>query len=248
MLFLTVALCGSVRLGQTHRVACRHRPTRCSWDILLVRLLIQSRTLVPGALLSPARGALANINGGVVILTLWAASAQAFAVLIPDNGLPRLIVSVFFLILLLNTAAASPDRPRLLRSLAVTFGSAFLLKFVVLSALSEPGTGWLKRVLLAMVEGVTLGTLTRDVHASRERATSRCSPCGLFLIGVFLLPFTRAAADDSLCRRINDPLAAAVDPAFAFVNCTCAADDRVDHLRRRDLILGDRRDVLRRAR
>jgi hypothetical protein len=186
LLFLTVALCGSVRVGQT-LVLLPPSLSALILGILLVRLLIQSRTLVPGALLSPARGALANVNGGVVILTLWAASAQVIAVLIPDNGLPRLIVSVFFLILLLNTAAASPDRPRLLRSLAVTFGSAFLLKFVVLSALSEPGTGWLKRVLLAMVEGVTLGTLTQDpLHPANGYIA--LFVLGLFLIGVFLLP------------------------------------------------------------
>jgi hypothetical protein len=186
LLFLTAALCGSVRLGQT-LVMLPPSIYALILGILLVRLLIQSRALVPGALLSPLRGALANINGSVVMLTLWAASAQVFAVLIPEYGLPRLIVSVFFLILLLNTAAASPDRPRLLRSLAVTFGSAFLLKFVVLSALSETGTGWLKRVLLAMVEGVTLGTLTQDVMhpASGYIALFTLS---LFLIGVFLLP------------------------------------------------------------
>jgi hypothetical protein len=187
VLFLTVALCGSVHLGQT-LVLLPMSLYSLILGILLVRLLIQSRALVPGALLSPARGALANINGGVVMLTLWAASAQVFAVLIPDNGLPRLIVSVFFLILLLNTAAASPDRPRLLRSLAVTFGSAFLLKFVVLSALSETGTGWLKRVLLAMVEGVTLGTLTQDVMHPASGYIALFA-LGLFLIGVFLLPF-----------------------------------------------------------
>ena len=186
LLFLTVALCGSVRVGQT-LVLMPPSLYALILGVLLVRLLIQSRTLVPGALLSPARGALANINGAVVILTLWAASAQVFAVLIPDNGLPRLIVSVFFLILLLNTAAASPDRTRLQRSLAVTFGSAFLLKFVVLSALSEPGARWLKRVLMAMVEGVTLGTLTQDVLHPASGYIA-LSALGLFLVGVFLLP------------------------------------------------------------
>jgi hypothetical protein len=204
VLFLTVALCGSVRLGPTI-VLLPPSPYALLLGLLLVRLLIQSRTLVPAALLSPARGALANVNGGVVILTLWAASAQAFAVLIPDNGLPRLIVSVFFLILLLNTAAASPDRPRLLRSLAVTFGSAFLLKFVVLSALSEPGTGWLKRVLLAMMEGVTLGMLSQGVMHPASGYIALFA-LGLFLIGVFLLP-SREPPQTTALQAINDPLA-----------------------------------------
>src|SRR5205823_8384531 len=84
--------------------------------------------------------------------------------LIPDSGLPRIAFNVFFLIMLLNTAAAAPDRSRLLRSLAVMFGAAFVLKFVVLYELSSPGTGWLKRVLQAMLEGVTLGTVTQEVQ------------------------------------------------------------------------------------
>lgn len=204
LLFLTVALCGSVRIAQTLGLM---PPSLYALilGILLLRLLIQSRALVPGVLLSPARGTLANINGGMVILTLWAASAQVFAVLIPDNGLPRLMVGVFFLILLLNIAAASPDRPRLLRSLAVTFGSAFLLKFVVLAALSESGTSWLKRVLVAMVEGVTLGTLSQDrLHPASGYIA--LFALGLFLVGVFLLP-SHPRPPTTALQTVTEPLA-----------------------------------------
>jgi len=155
--------------------------------ILLVRLLIQSGALAPERLLSPSRPVLANVNGAMVLLTLWVASAQTFALMIPETGLPRLTFNVFFLILLLNTAAANPDRRRLLRSLAVTFGSAFVVKFVILNELSAPGAGWLKRVLQAMLEGVTLGTLTQDVL---HPATGYLAffALGLFLVAVFLLP------------------------------------------------------------
>jgi len=38
------------------------------------------------------------------------------AVLIPESGVPQVAFNVFFFVLLLNTAAASPDRPQLLRS------------------------------------------------------------------------------------------------------------------------------------
>src|SRR5207248_7280345 len=93
--------------------------------VLLVRVLVQCGALAPERLLASSRSALANLNGLVVFVTLWAASAQTVALLVPESGLPRLAFNVFFLVMLLNTAAASPDRLRLLRSLAVTFGSAF---------------------------------------------------------------------------------------------------------------------------
>jgi hypothetical protein len=67
-------------------------------------------------------------------------------------------------VLLINTFAASPDRVRVLRSVLVIFGSAFVLKFIVLAALSDPAGGWLKRVLVAMLEGLTLGTMSQELY------------------------------------------------------------------------------------
>ena len=53
--------------------------------------------------------------------------------------------------------------------------------------LSTPGTGWLKRVLQAMLEGVTLGTLTQQVP---HPATGYLAfvTLALFLFAIFLLP------------------------------------------------------------
>ena len=82
----------------------------------------------------------------------------------------------------------------LLRSLAVTFGSAFVLKFVVLYELSAPGTGWLKRVLQAMLEGITLGTLTQDPVRPITGYVAFLT-VALFLVGVFLLPHDRTPSD-----------------------------------------------------
>src|SRR6185436_627269 len=110
------------------------------------------------------RSPLQNAGGAVILLTAFAAAAQAFNAAIPESGLPRLLFSVFLLVLLVNTLAASPDRVRVLRSVLVIFGSAFVLKFIVLAALSDPAGGWLKRVLLAMLEGLTLGTLSQDLY------------------------------------------------------------------------------------
>src|SRR5207244_766389 len=129
----------------------------------------------------------ANINGAVVLLALWLASAQTFTLLIPASGLPRIAFNVYFLLLMLNTSAADPDRPRLFRSLAVTFGSAFILKFVVLAELSSPGTGRLARVLQVLLEGITLGTLTQEAQHPAIGYVA-FGVLALFLTGLFLLP------------------------------------------------------------
>ena len=187
VVFLTVFLLAGMRMGAA---AALVPPSVFALvlGVLLVRVLVQCGALAPERLVGSSRTALANVNGVVVLVTLWAAAAQTIALLIPDSGLPRLVLNVFFLITLLNTAAASPDRVRLLRSLTVTFGSAFVLKFVVLYELSTPGTGWLKRVLQAMLEGITLGSLTQDVLHPAAGYLAFFT-VALFLFGVFLLPY-----------------------------------------------------------
>jgi len=186
VLFLTVLLLGGVRIADT-TVLVPPSPYFLLLAVLLVRVVVQSGALAPELLVASARSELANLNGVVLLATFWIASAQALAVLIPESGVPRLAFSVFFLILLLNTAAASPDRQRLLRSLAVTFGAAFVLKFVVLHGLSAPGEGAVKRALLALVDGVTAGALVQEVPRPITAYLALLAVT-LFLIGLFLLP------------------------------------------------------------
>jgi len=192
MVFLTVTLLAGLRVAAT---VVLQPPSlfELVLAVLIVRVFIGSGTVSPERLLSPSRSLLANVNGAVVLITLWMASAQILGLLIPDSGLPRLMFNVFFLILLLNTAMANPDRRRLLRTIAVTFGSVFVLKFVVLAELSSPGTSWLKRVLQAMLEGVTLGTVTQQVLHPANGYIALFT-LGLFLFGAFLLPCRQSTA------------------------------------------------------
>jgi len=186
VIFLTVLLLGGLRIADT-AVLVPPSPYVLLLAVLLVRVVVQSGALAPELLLASDRSELANLNGVVLLATLSLASAQALAVLIPESGVPRLAFSVFFLILLLNTAAASPDRHRLLRSLAVTFGAAFVVKFVVLHGLSAPGDGAVKRALLALVDGVTAGALVQEVPRPITAYIALLA-VALFLLGVFLLP------------------------------------------------------------
>ncbi len=202
--FLTVLLLASVRVGEATSLV---PPSVFALvlGLLVVRVTVQSGTLAPQRLLGPSRPVLANVNGLIVLLALWLASAQVIALLIPESGLPRIGFGVFLLILLVNTAAAAPDRIRLLRSLAVTFGALFLLKFVVLHELSAPGAGGLKRVLQALFDGITLGVLLQPPSHPAASYVALLSLV-LFLVALFLLPPTVATRPGTLLRRHEESI------------------------------------------
>ena len=122
-----------------------------------------------------------------MLVSLFAASAQLVNMLTPRSGLPSLIVGGVLFALLLNTLVMSPDRPRLLRSFAVVMGSAFILKFVVLASLADPEGGRTKRVLLALFDVATLGTISQaPLHPAAGYLAFFM--CVLYLIGIALLP------------------------------------------------------------
>ena len=190
--FLTVLLLGSVRVAET-TVLAPPSVFALVLGLLFMRIVVQSGTLAPDRLLASSRSALANTNGVVALIGLWLAAAQVIALLIPESGLPRIVFAVFLLILLANTAATAPDRTRLLRSLAVTFGALFLLKFVVLAQLSAPGGGRLKQVLQTLLEGVTLGALLQPPQHSVTGYLALATLV-LFLVALLLLPMRSVRA------------------------------------------------------
>jgi hypothetical protein len=197
-LFLTVTLIAGLRPGSAVVVA---PPSLFSLilAVLLIGVLVQSGAFAPLRVMNPSRRALANVNGGVLAATLLVAAAQMFSLLTPEAGLPRVLFSVYFLVLMINTMAANPDRVRVLRSLAVTFGAAFVLKFIVLDALSDPAGGRLTRLLQVLFEGVTLGTVTQDAQHPAAGYVAFAAIV-IFLAGLALLP--SAATELSTSRDI----------------------------------------------
>lgn len=129
--------------------------------VMLIAVVVRSGTLAADRLVHGSRSPLANANGAAVLISLFAATAQLFNLLTPRAGLPLVAVDAFLFVLLLNTIVAAPDRVRLLRSLMVICGSAFVLKFVILAGLSDPAGGRTKRVLVALLDVATLGTVTQ---------------------------------------------------------------------------------------
>lgn len=196
LIFLTVTLLGGIRMAASVEFAA---PPLFALVLatILIGVLVRSGALAPERLVSAGRQDLANVNGVVVILALFAASAQAFNLAVPAAGLPLLLFDAFLLVLLVNTLVASPDATRVLRSLMVIFGAAFVLKFIVLAAISDPAQGRLNRVLQILLEGMTLGTLTQ---APQHPAAGYVAffTLLLFLIGLAALPRRRPPATSAL--------------------------------------------------
>ena len=206
LLFLTVTLLGGLRVAERVVFVAPPLPTLVLAVLLLVAL-VRGRAFAPKRLMNAARPPLANVSGAVVLMTMFAAAVQAFNCVIPESGLPRLTVTVIVFLMLLNTLAAAPDRTHVLRSTAVIIGSTFVLKFILLTALSDPGGGWLKGVLLAMLEGVTLGTLVQVGFAPATGYVAFFT-LALFLVGLALLPDDRerrAPRIDSRSETRTDP-------------------------------------------
>jgi hypothetical protein len=184
--FLTVALLGGVRIADGLTFVAPP-PFALVLAMLLFGALVTSGVLAPQQLMDASRSSLENLNGLVVLLAVFAASAQAFNAATPVSGLPRVLFHILFLVLLLNTLAAAAGRRHVLRSLLVIFGAAFTLKFVVLAGLSDPAGGQMSRVLQAIFEGVTLGMVTQGVfHPATAYLTFFALV--LFLFGLMMLP------------------------------------------------------------
>jgi hypothetical protein len=155
--------------------------------VLLIGTLVRTGALAPNRLVGDHRSALENASGGIVLVALLLASAQVFTMLTPSSGLLGFVFTTFFLLLLWNTMAVGPDRRQLLRSLAVVFGGAFALKFVVLAAAYDAGSGLLHRVILTMLEGVSLGALGFVPDGAATGYVAFVT-LGLFFFALILLP------------------------------------------------------------
>ena len=198
-LFLTVALLGGFRSAAN--VQLLPPPLMAlALGILLIGCLARAGVLAPDALLAAGRSPLENLSGLVVLLTLFAASAQAFNLVTPDAGFLHLLFSVFFLVQLLTTLAAVRDRVSLLRGLAVLFGAAFLIRFVLLESLFAPEGGMLKRLLAVLLEGASLGAFDYSPNTPITGYVAFVA-LALYLTGLVLLPGAAATGQGLIASR-----------------------------------------------
>jgi hypothetical protein len=201
--FLTVALLGGVRVGAETGALLFVPPPLVTllMATMLLSLFVRGGALRVGRWLSAERPALENVSHALVLASLFFASAQAFNSVLPDAGLLRWMLSFFLLWTLWQNQFSGFDARRLLRSLAALFGTAFVVKHVLLSSLYEPGGGWLKRLTGALLEGVTLGTLEGTAYAPATGYVSFFA-LALYVGGLLLLP--PAPEEDEAAPEMKD--------------------------------------------
>ena len=194
--FLTVALLGGLRVSAGTGAFVFVVPPLVTLicALLLLSLAARGRLVRLDRWLSSDNRPLTNVAHALTLAALFFASAQAFNSVLPEAGLLRWMFSFFFLWTLWNNQFALFDARRLLRSLAVLFGTAFLLKHLLLAGLYAPGGSLARRLVGALLEGVTLGALDAPAYAPATGYISFFTLL-LYVAGLALLPPAPTAAD-----------------------------------------------------
>lgn len=205
-IFLTVALLGGLRASADDRAFIFFPPPLITLilAVLLMLLFVRGGLIDSRSWITAHNLPFTNVSHTWLLLTLFFASAQAFNSVLPESGLLHWLFSFFFLWTLWNNQFSSFDARRLLRSLVVLFGTAFVLKHLLLASLYAPDGGWLKRVAGALVQGVALGTLDTPAFAPATGYISFFT-LGLYIVGLVLVQQTAGSNQQTAISRRETP-------------------------------------------
>jgi hypothetical protein len=195
-IFLTVTLLGGLRVGADDRAFIFFPPPLITLvlAVLLMLLFVRGGLIELRSWIAANHPPLRNVSHIWVLLTLFFASAQAFNSVLPERGLLHWFFSFFFLWTLWNNQFSSFDARRLLRSLVVLFGTAFVLKHLLLASLYSSGGGWLQRLAGALAQGVSLGTLDAPMFGPATGYISFFT-LGLYIAGLLVMSFNEQIAN-----------------------------------------------------
>jgi hypothetical protein len=204
LLLLTVALLGGMRVSANDRAFIFIAPPLITLilAVMLMMLFVRGHLIEFRAWVSSDHPLLVNVSHVLTLLSLFFASAQAFNSVLPEGGLLFWLFSFFFLWTLWNNQFSRLDARHTLRSLTVLFGTAFLLKHLLLASLYAPEGSWLKRLAGVVLEGVTLGTIEGERFAPATGYISFFT-LALYVTSLILLsPQPETVRDDDEARQV----------------------------------------------
>jgi hypothetical protein len=157
-ILLTVGLLGGLRVDAQTRQFIFIAPPLVT---LVLAILLGSLFVRAGAIelhhwLAIEQPTLTNLSHLLTLMSLFFASAQAFNSVLPESGLLHWRFSFFFLWTLWTNQFSALDARRLLKSLIVLFGTAFVLKHLLVSGLYAPEGGWFRKIASALLQGIAI--------------------------------------------------------------------------------------------
>jgi hypothetical protein len=204
LMLLTVALLGGLRVSAEDRAFIFIAPPLITLilAVMLMMLFVRGRLIEFRAWVSGDYPLLVNVSHTLTLLSLFFASAQAFNSVLPEGGLLFWLFCFFFLWTLWNNQFSTLDARHTLRSLTVLFGTAFLLKHLLLASLYAPEGSWLKKLAGVVLEGVSLGTIEAERFAPATGYISFFT-LALYVTSLILLsPRSETVRDDEEARQI----------------------------------------------
>ena len=157
-ILLTAGLLGGLRVdGQTRQFIFIAPPlVTLVLAILLGSLFVRAGAIDLHRWLAIDQPMLTNVSHLLTLISLFFASAQAFNSVLPESGLLHWMFSFFFLWTLWTNQFSNFDPRRLLKSLIILFGTAFVLKHFVVSALYAPEGGLLRTIASSLLQGISI--------------------------------------------------------------------------------------------
>jgi hypothetical protein len=157
-ILLTVGLLGGLRIdAQTRQFLFIPPPlVTLVLAVLLGSLFVRAGALDLRQWVAVEQPIVTNLAHLLTLLSLFFATAQAFNSVLPESGLLHWMFSFFFLWTLWTNQFSTFAPRRLLRSIIVLFGTAFVLKHLLVSALYAPAGGWLSTIGSTLLRGVSV--------------------------------------------------------------------------------------------
>ena len=157
-MLLSVALLGGLRIdAQTKQFIFIAPPlVTLIMAVLLTGLFLRAGAIRLSHWLSLDQPTLTNVAHLLTLISLVFATAQAFNSVLPESGLLHWMFSFFFLWTLWTNQFSIFDVRRLLRSIVVLFGTAFVLKYLIVASLYSPDGGLVRRVISTSLQGIAI--------------------------------------------------------------------------------------------
>jgi hypothetical protein len=188
-IFLTVTLLGGLRFADPDNSFLFLKPALICliFAAILLVLFFRAGLIWFEGWFSEDFTLLKNTANGAVLLTLFTASVQVFNSLLPESGLPFLVVAFCFFWTLWNNIFAEFEVRKLLKSLGAMFGLAFVVKYLILANLTAPtAESWWQGIIQNTTKEVFtyLLDLPRFSHAT---GYAQFFTLIFYLFGLFLI-------------------------------------------------------------